>query len=116
MESRGAAEPLRPGHQVHPHVHVVIVALIGAVSLLAWPRAFEAAKRPAGNRAAPQPPTRHDGALVRSTPTPGSPPPGTSTSSSPGDALSGVALVASPPAALDAATADQVKQLIAMVV
>ncbi len=41
----GLAEPVTASRPVHPYVHVVIVAVIGAVAVLAWLLVFEAVNR-----------------------------------------------------------------------
>jgi H+/Cl- antiporter ClcA len=40
---RALVEPASVAHPVHPHVHVVIVAVVGAVAVLAWLLVFERA-------------------------------------------------------------------------
>jgi H+/Cl- antiporter ClcA len=42
---RDPDEPVTAAHPVHPYVHVVIVAVIGAVSVLAWLVVFEVVNR-----------------------------------------------------------------------
>ncbi|HEX5147559.1 MAG TPA: chloride channel protein, partial [Candidatus Limnocylindrales bacterium] len=42
---RDLGEPVTAARPVHPHVHVVIVALIGAVGVLAWLIVFEAVSK-----------------------------------------------------------------------
>ena len=42
---REVAEPVTAARPVHPYVHVVIVAVIGAVAVLAWLIVFEAVNR-----------------------------------------------------------------------
>jgi H+/Cl- antiporter ClcA len=42
---REMGDPVTPGRSVHPHVHVVIVAIIGAVAVLAWLIVFEVVNR-----------------------------------------------------------------------
>jgi H+/Cl- antiporter ClcA len=42
---RPLAEPVTAAHPVHPYVHVVMVALVGAVAVLAWLIVYEALNR-----------------------------------------------------------------------
>lgn len=44
-DDRDVAEPVTPARPVHPYIHVVIVAVLGAVSVLAWLIVFEAVNR-----------------------------------------------------------------------
>ena len=40
-DERDVAEPITSARPVHPYVHVVVIAIIGAVSVLAWLIVFE---------------------------------------------------------------------------
>jgi hypothetical protein len=42
---RDLGDPVTAARKVHPYVHVVVVAVIGAVSVLAWLIAFELVNR-----------------------------------------------------------------------
>jgi len=44
-DDREVGEPVTAARPVHPHVHVVIVAVIGAVAVLAWLLVFEAVNK-----------------------------------------------------------------------
>jgi H+/Cl- antiporter ClcA len=44
-EERDVAEPITSARPVHPYVHVVVIAIIGAVAVLAWLIVFEAVNK-----------------------------------------------------------------------
>ena len=44
-DERAVSEAVTAAHPVHPYVHVVVVAVIGAVAVLAWLVVFEEVTR-----------------------------------------------------------------------